>query len=76
MLVVFVWLAWLQLAVCVVVEVYAGVRRVGMPARVPLSGGTQALANKLVSAVLLLFTAGAVVVPIAAMAARRPPRRR
>lgn len=72
-LVVFVWLAWLQLAVCVVVEVYAGVRQVGMPARVPLSGGTQALANKLVSAVLLLFTAGAVVVPIAAMAAPPAP---
>ncbi|MEU4571928.1 BTAD domain-containing putative transcriptional regulator [Nonomuraea sp. NPDC023979] len=72
LLVAFVWLAWLQLFVCVVVEVYAGVRRVGMPARVPLSGGTQALANKLVSAVLLLFTAGAVVVPIARMAAPPP----
>ncbi|WP_336207676.1 BTAD domain-containing putative transcriptional regulator [Nonomuraea sp. LPB2021202275-12-8] len=71
-LVAFVWLAWLQLAVCVVVEVYAGVRRVGMPARVPLSGGTQALANRLVSAVLLLFTAGAVVVPIARLATPPP----
>ncbi|WP_406318630.1 bacterial transcriptional activator domain-containing protein [Streptosporangium sp. NBC_01639] len=64
-LVLLVWLAWLQLAVCVVVEVYAGLRRVGMPARVPLSGGTQALANRLVSAVLLLFTVSAVVVPLA-----------
>src|SRR5690606_12086174 len=35
LLVLLVWLAWLQLFVCVVVEVYAGVRRVGMPARVP-----------------------------------------
>nr|WP_063792257.1 BTAD domain-containing putative transcriptional regulator [Nonomuraea pusilla] len=67
-LVLLVWLAWFQLLVCVVVEVYAGVRRVGMPARVPLSGGTQALANKLVSAALLLFTAGAMVAPIARMA--------
>ncbi|GAA3526859.1 BTAD domain-containing putative transcriptional regulator [Nonomuraea rosea] len=65
LLVLLVWLAWFQLFVCVLVEVYAGVRRVGMPARVPLSGGTQALANKLVSAVLLLFTAGAMVAPIA-----------
>ncbi|MFC6897950.1 hypothetical protein ACFQGX_21580 [Nonomuraea dietziae] len=57
-MVLLVWLAWLQLFVCVIVEVYGGIRRVGMPARVPLSGATQALANRLVSAVLLLFTAG------------------
>ncbi|MDF2708394.1 MAG: hypothetical protein K0R62_4046 [Nonomuraea muscovyensis] len=71
-LVLLVWLAWLQLFACVVVEVYAGVRRVGMPARVPLSGGTQALANRLVSAVLLLFTAGAVAVPIARLGTPAP----
>ncbi|MGW4792580.1 BTAD domain-containing putative transcriptional regulator [Nonomuraea sp. NPDC004297] len=63
-LVLLVWGAWFQLFVCVLVEVYAGVRRVGMPARVPMSGGMQFLANKLVSAVLLLFTAGAMVVPL------------
>ncbi|MFF5211441.1 BTAD domain-containing putative transcriptional regulator [Streptosporangium sp. NPDC000396] len=64
-LVLLVWLAWLQLTVCVIVEIYAGVRRVGMPARVPFAGGTQMLANRLVSAVLLLFTVSAVAVPIA-----------
>ncbi|MFB9967224.1 hypothetical protein ACFFOP_32110 [Sinosporangium siamense] len=64
LLILLVWLAWLQLVVCVIVEVYAGVRRVGMPARVPLSGGTQAVANRLVSAALLLFTASAIVFPI------------
>jgi hypothetical protein len=63
-LVLLVWLAWLQLVVCVLVELYAGIRRVGMPARVPLAGGTQALANRLVSAVLLLFTVSAVAVPL------------
>ncbi|MFC4015667.1 BTAD domain-containing putative transcriptional regulator [Nonomuraea purpurea] len=63
-----VWLAWFQLFVCVIVEMYAGVRRVGMPARVPLSGGMQTLANKLVGAVLLLFTTGAMVVPLAKLA--------
>ncbi|MGV9772276.1 BTAD domain-containing putative transcriptional regulator [Streptosporangium sp. NPDC003464] len=73
-LVLLVWLAWLQLAVCVIVEVYAGLRRVGMPARVPLSGSTQALANRLVSAVLVLFTVSAVVVPIA-KAGGPPPAR-
>ncbi|WP_378786282.1 BTAD domain-containing putative transcriptional regulator [Nonomuraea fastidiosa] len=67
-LVLLVWLAWFQLFVCVIVEVYAGVRRVGMPARVPLSGGTQFIANKLVSAALLLFTAGAMVAPLAKLA--------
>ncbi len=40
-LVLLVWIAWAQLVICVLVEVYAGIRRIGMPARVPLSGGTQ-----------------------------------
>ncbi len=72
-LVLLVWLAWLQLFLCVIVEVYGGLRSVGMPARVPLSGGTQALANRLVSAALLLFTATAVAVPIARAAAPAVP---
>ncbi|MCG5218303.1 BTAD domain-containing putative transcriptional regulator [Streptosporangium sp. KLBMP 9127] len=73
-LVLLVWLAWLQLMLCVMVEVYAGLRRVGMPARVPLSGGTQALANRLVTAALLLFTVSAVVLPI--VKASSPPAAR
>ncbi|MEO3861802.1 hypothetical protein [Acrocarpospora sp. B8E8] len=71
-LVLLVWLAWLQLVVCVIVEVYAGIRRIGMPARVPLAGGTQVLANRLVGAVLVLFTATAVAVPFARVAAPPP----
>ncbi|MBO3745150.1 hypothetical protein J5X84_03650 [Streptosporangiaceae bacterium NEAU-GS5] len=71
-LIVLVWLAWLQLLLCVIVEVYAGLRRIGMPARVPLSGGSQALANRLVSAVLLLFTATATAIPMVRMAAPPP----
>lgn len=63
-LVLLVWIAWAQLVICVLVEVYAGIRRIGMPARVPLSGGTQVLANRLVSAVLVLFTVSAVAVPL------------
>ncbi|TMQ91320.1 hypothetical protein ETD83_31520, partial [Actinomadura soli] len=62
-LVALVWLAWVQLAVCVVVEVYAGVRGVGVPARVPLAGGTQSLVHRLVVAALLLFSATSVIVP-------------
>ncbi|MFF5258708.1 hypothetical protein ACFY4C_07165 [Actinomadura viridis] len=62
-LVALVWLAWLQLALCVVVEVYAGIRGVGVPARVPLAGGTQSLVHRLVVAALLLFTATTTIMP-------------
>ena len=59
----FVWLAWAQLVVCLVVELQAGVRGVGVPARVPLAGATQSVVHKLVVAVLLLFTATTAIVP-------------
>ncbi|MFC4586585.1 bacterial transcriptional activator domain-containing protein [Sphaerisporangium corydalis] len=74
-LVLLVWLTWAQLVVCVIVEVYSGIRRIGMPVRVPLSGGTQALANRLVSAALTLFTVSAVAIPIAGIATSPPPAR-
>ncbi|TDE17802.1 hypothetical protein E1289_35930, partial [Actinomadura sp. 6K520] len=74
-LVALVWLAWLQFAACVVVEVYAGVRGVGVPARVPLAGGTQSLVHRLVVAALLLFTATTAIMPAlsAGGLAQRPP---
>jgi hypothetical protein len=56
---VVVWLAWLQLVWCAVAEVVAAIRNTGMPARVPLAGATQALVHRLVTAALLLSTAGA-----------------
>ncbi|TDC64466.1 hypothetical protein E1200_20270 [Actinomadura sp. GC306] len=62
-LVALVWLAWLQFTACVVVEVYAGIRGVGVPARVPLAGGTQSLVHRLVVAALLLFTATTAIMP-------------
>ena len=52
---VVVWLAWLQLVWCVIAEVSAAVRNIGMPRRVPLAGGIQALVHRLVT------TAGAAV---------------
>ena len=61
---VIVWLAWLQLSVCVLVEVRAAIRGVGLPARVPLSGHTQTLAHWLVAAALLLFSAGTAIAPV------------
>ncbi|MFG2089305.1 BTAD domain-containing putative transcriptional regulator [Spirillospora sp. NPDC048824] len=75
-LVALVWLAWLQLAVCVAVEVYAGIRGVGVPARVPLAGGTQSLVHRLVVAALLLFTATTAIMPAFSGAgglSQRPP---
>jgi hypothetical protein len=54
---VVVWLAWLQLVWCVAAEVVAAVRNTGMPAHVPLAGGTQALVHRLVTSALLLSTA-------------------
>ncbi len=62
-LVALVWLAWVQLTLCVIVEVYAGIRGVGVPARVPLAGGTQSLVHRLVVTALLLFTATSVIMP-------------
>jgi hypothetical protein len=70
---VIVWLAWLQLVWCVIVEVRAAVRNVGVATRVPLSGGTQSVAHRLVTAALLLFSAAAALSPALSHAAP-PPR--
>ena len=72
---VVVWLAWLQLLWCVGAEVTAAVRNVGMPRRVPLAGGMQAVVHRLVTTALLVATATAAapaLAPAAAMAAIRP----
>jgi hypothetical protein len=70
---VVVWLAWLQLLWCVIVEVRAAVRNAGVPARVPLSGGTQSMAHRLVTAALLLFSATAALSPaVSNVMATRP----
>jgi hypothetical protein len=66
------WLAWLQLVWCVIVEIRAAVRNVGVPSRVPLAGATQSAAHRLVTAALLLFTASAALSPALTHAA--PPR--
>jgi hypothetical protein len=72
---VVVWLAWLQLVWCVVAEVTAAARNVGMPRRVPLAGGMQAIVHRLVTTALLVSTATTVapaLAPAAAMAATPP----
>jgi hypothetical protein len=70
---VVVWLAWLQLVWCVIVEVQAAVRNVGVPSRVPLSGGTQSVAHRLVTAALLLFSAAAALSPAVSQIAAPHP---
>ena len=60
---VVIWLAWLQLVWCVIVEIKAAVRNVGVPSQVPLAGPTQSAAHRLVTAALLLFTASAALSP-------------
>ena len=67
-----IWLAWLQLVWCVIVEIKAAVRNVGLPSQVPLAGATQSAAHRLVTAALLLFTAGAALSP--AFVHGGPPR--
>ncbi|HXA60847.1 MAG TPA: hypothetical protein VNW94_16930 [Streptosporangiaceae bacterium] len=69
-----VWLAWAQLLICVLVEISAGVRGIGVPRRVPLAGGTQSLVHKLVVAALLLFTAASTVMPAFGMKDLHPGR--
>ena len=60
---VVVWLAWLQLIVCLIAEVRAAVRNTGMPPRVPLAGGIQPAVHRLVTAALLLFSAATALSP-------------
>ncbi len=64
------WLAWLQIVVCTAIEARAAVSSVGVPRTLPLSGVTQHLTRRLVSSVLLLTTATAVLTPVTAAATR------
>lgn len=57
------WLAWLQFAVCAVVEIISFVKGGGLPRAVPLSGASQSVARMLVGTIMvglsLLGTSGA-----------------
>ena len=71
-----VWLAWAQLVACLVAELVAGVRGSGLPRRVPFAAGAQQdFARRLVTAVLLLATAGHGLqsAPAPASGAAQPP---
>ncbi len=69
---VIVWLAWIQLVWCVLVEIKVAVSHAEARPKVPLVGATQSLAHRLVTAALLLFTAAAALTP--AVISHGPPR--
>src|ERR1700754_3027601 len=73
---VIVWLAWIQLVWCVLVEIKAAASGIQGHAAAspkgPLGGATQSLAHRLVTAALLLFTAAAALTP--AVISHGPPR--
>ena len=69
---VIVWLAWIQLVWCVLVEIKAAASHAEARPKVPLAGATQSLAHRLVTAALLLFTAAAALTP--AVVSHGPPR--
>ena len=62
-LAVIVWLAWAQFAACVIVEIVAAKRGIGMPVHVPGAGPSQFLARQLVAALLLITASAASFVP-------------
>lgn len=55
------WVAWAHFAVCVVSEWRAARKGAGVPAEVPLGGGSQLLARRLVASALLLVGAATMV---------------
>src|SRR5436305_5625333 len=69
---VIIWLAWIQLVWCVLVEVKAAASHTANRPKVPLAGATQSAAHRLVTAALLLFTAAAALTP--AVISHGPPR--
>lgn len=61
----FVWLAWLHFVICLIAEAVAEVRGHGLSPRIPLGGGSQTLARRLISGVVLIAGAASVTLPVA-----------
>ncbi len=62
---VVIWLAWLHFVVCLMAEAVAERRGRGFSPRVPLGGGSQTLARRLIAGVALLAGTASVTVPVA-----------
>lgn len=68
------WLAWAHFAVCVLTEWRVARRGTGVPPEIPLGGGSQQLARRLVAATLLLAGAATLFPGSAAPAGPTPSR--
>src|SRR3954452_5237798 len=61
----FIWLAWLHFVICLVAEAAAEIRGHGLSPHIPLGGGSQTLARRLISTVVLIAGAASVSLPVA-----------
>lgn len=61
----FIWVAWAHFLICLVAEAIAERKGHGLSPRVPLGGGSQTLARRLISGVVLLVGAASVTLPVA-----------
>ena len=62
---VVIWIAWLHFVICLVAEAVAEIRGHGLSPRIPLGGGSQSLARRLISTVVLIGAAASVSLPVA-----------
>ncbi|TCO50006.1 transcriptional activator [Kribbella antiqua] len=61
----FIWVAWLHFVICLIAEAAAEIRGHGLSPRIPLGGGSQTLARRLISSVVLIAGAASVSLPVA-----------
>ncbi|MEU8221683.1 hypothetical protein [Kribbella sp. NPDC048915] len=68
-----IWLAWLHFVICLIAEAVAEIRGHGLSPRVPLGGGSQALARRLIGTVVLIAAGAGVSLPVASAATASGP---
>ncbi|WP_405058396.1 hypothetical protein OG474_37455 [Kribbella sp. NBC_01505] len=68
----FIWVAWLHFVICLIAEAVGEIRGHGLSPRIPLGGGSQTLARRLISAVVLIAGAAGVGVPVASALTTSP----
>ncbi|MFK4085620.1 BTAD domain-containing putative transcriptional regulator [Kribbella sp. NPDC020789] len=68
----FIWLAWLHFVVCLIAEAIAEIRGHGLSPRIPFGGGSQGLARRLISSVVLIAGAAGVGMPVASAVTTSP----
>jgi hypothetical protein len=61
----FIWVAWLHFVICLIAEAVAEIRGHGLSPHIPLGGGSQTLARRLIAGVVLIAGAASVTLPAA-----------